>query len=505
MQNAVLAKDDPNSLSWRLLNITDDQGRRAEYALDFLGHMRAAFTNQTFTTANPPVRTSCCDTDYFYDLSTAVLYKSNFRLQRMTNTFSSVDASNQWHTKLLTQNDYTFDAAGQRLTNTISSLDTNGNVVSRTEQYGYDTLNRLKTVDYGDGQTQAYSFDAMGNRLQKQDSATVTENYSYNSANMLLTRGASNYTNDASGNTLTGGGRTNTWDSQNRLVQCVNGANTSSFVYGADGQRRQSTVNSATTDFVLDASMFIRERNHATGVNTATYFVGARGPEYRRDETTGQVRWYVYDGLGSVLGEVDPSGNITSSRKYDVYGLVRGGNNPGGTSSHKFVGQLGHPSEDNTGLIYMRARYYDPSIGRFTSEDTAKDGGNWFVYCYDNPGNHVDVTGNNPTEDLIKAFIGALGKQTLEWLMTLIKAGKSKAAAYWLKRRGLLEIESGVAAGGSAAAEQALADTAPDDFISCPIEIEVSKNGKTAIIRITNGAAMRLLGEIIEMLGEEVD
>ena len=248
-------------------------------------------------------------------------------------------------------------------------------------------------MDYGDGQTQAYSFDAMGNRLQKQDSGAGTENYSYNSANMLLTRGASNYTNDASGNTLTGGGRTNTWDSQNRLVQCVNGANTSSFVYGADGQRRQSTVNSATTDFVLDASMFIRERNHATGVNTATYFVGARGPEYRRDETTGQVRWYVYDGLGSVLGEVDPNGNITSSRKYDVYGLVRGGSNPGGTSSHKFVGQLGHPSEDNTGLIYMQARYCDPTTGRFISEDPAKDGNNWTLYCDGNPINARDSTG----------------------------------------------------------------------------------------------------------------
>ena len=401
MQNAVLAKDDPNSLSWRLLNITDDQGRRAEYALDFLGHMRAAFTNQTFTTANPPVRTSCCDTDYFYDLSTAVLYKSNFRLQRMTNTFSSVDASNQWHTKLLTQNDYTFDAAGQRLTNTISSLDTNGNVVSRTEQYGYDTLNRLKTVDYGDGQTQAYSFDAMGNRLQKQDSATVTENYSYNSANMLLTRGASNYTNDADGSTLTGGGRTNTWDSQNRLVQCVNGANTSSFVYGSDGQRRQSTVNGTTTDFVLDASMFIRERNHATGVNTATYFAGARGPEYRRDETTGQVRWYVYDGLGSVLGEVDPSGNITSSRKYDIYGLVRGGSNPGGTSSHKFVGALGHPSEDNTALIYMRARYMDAATGRFISEDTVRSGTNWLAYCGSNPTNYCDPSGHFTLIDLL--------------------------------------------------------------------------------------------------------
>ena len=156
----------------------------------------------------------------------------------------------------------------------------------------------------------------MGNRLQKQDSVSGTENCSYNAANMLLTRGANNYANDADGNTLTGGGRTNTWDSQNRMVQCVNGANTSSFVYGSDGIRRQSTVNGATMDFVLDNSMFVRERNHVTGANVATYLMGGRGPEYRRDDTTGQVRWYVYDGLGSVLGEVDPNGNITSSRKY---------------------------------------------------------------------------------------------------------------------------------------------------------------------------------------------
>ena len=77
---------------------------------------------------------------------------------------------------------------------------------------------------------------------------------------------------------------------------------------------------------------------------------------------------------------VDPTGNVTSSRKYDVYGAVRGGNNPGGSSSHKFVGQLGHPSEDNTGLIYMRARYYHPAAGRFESEDPTGDGKNWYIY-----------------------------------------------------------------------------------------------------------------------------
>jgi RHS repeat-associated protein len=69
---------------------------------------------------------------------------------------------------------------------------------------------------------------------------------------------------------------------------------------------------------------------------------------------------------------------------YDVYGLVRGGDN--GTSRHKrrpelaegCVGSLGHTSEDETGLIYMRARWMDPALGRFISEDPARDGANWF-------------------------------------------------------------------------------------------------------------------------------
>ena len=50
---------------------------------------------------------------------------------------------------------------------------------------------------------------------------------------MLLTRGANTYPNDANGNTLTRGGRTNTCDSANRLVQCVNGSTTSTFTYAA--------------------------------------------------------------------------------------------------------------------------------------------------------------------------------------------------------------------------------------------------------------------------------
>jgi RHS repeat-associated protein len=214
-----------------------------------------------------------------------------------------------------------------------------------------------------------------------------------NAANMLVSRGGQPYVNDANGNTLSGGGRVNTWDSQNRLVQCVSGGNTSQYVYGADGLHRTSIVNGNPVHSVLDSSMMIREMvpSGQTLIPKATYLIGPRGPEYRRDDQTGAIRWYLYDGLGSVLGEVDPAGNLTASRKYDVYGLVRAGDS--GTSRHKFVSSLGHTSEDETGLIYMRARWMDPSLGRFISEDPARDGANWFEYCRGNPVNAVDRTG----------------------------------------------------------------------------------------------------------------
>src|SRR5919197_1239484 len=97
---------------------------------------------------------------------------------------------------------------------------------------------------------------------------------------MLLTRGSNTYTNDANGNTLSGGGRTNTWDGENRLTQCVFNGTTSSFAYGADGLRRRSVTGSTTTDYILDGGNALR-----TLVNNTvdrTYLHGARGPEYER-------------------------------------------------------------------------------------------------------------------------------------------------------------------------------------------------------------------------------
>ncbi len=100
--------------------------------------------------------------------------------------------------------------------------------------------------------------------------------------------------------------------------------------------------------------------------------------------------------MGSVIGEVgapdqynDP---VKCTRKFDVYGTVRS-ETGSSDSDHKFVGKLGHASENETGLIYMRARYMDPVVGRFVSEDPAKQGFNWYAYCANNPVNSVDEDG----------------------------------------------------------------------------------------------------------------
>jgi RHS repeat-associated protein len=158
-----------------------------------------------------------------------------------------------------------------------------------------------------------------------------------------------------------------------------------------------------TTDFVLEGSMVVREKKD--GDYKATYLTGPRGMEYGKDDANGEVRWYLYDGLGSVIGEVDNTGTITSTHQNDVYGNTLSSSGTS-TTNHKFVGRLGHRTEASTGnLTYMGARYYDPVLGRFISEDSAGDGNNWYVYCRNNPINIIDPDGKS-AETYLELFAG---------------------------------------------------------------------------------------------------
>jgi RHS repeat-associated protein len=93
-------------------------------------------------------------------------------------------------------------------------------------------------------------------------------------------------------------------------------------------------------------------------------------------------------------------------KSYDVWGGERASTGSG--SMFGYCGNLGHPTDPENGLIYMRARFYEPWTGRFLSEDSAKDGVNWYSYAANRPSDAADASGNVWHSDTMGWFgIGA--------------------------------------------------------------------------------------------------
>lgn len=103
----------------------------------------------------------------------------------------------------------------------------------------------------------------------------------------------------------------------------------------------------------------------------------------------GRVQNFVYDKNGRLISETDTADNSAISYTYDAFGNENSDN----TDDSNSFGYNGEYLDRETGLIYLRARYYDPSIGRFISEDPIKDGSNWYVFCNNNPVTFIDPSG----------------------------------------------------------------------------------------------------------------
>ncbi|MCS6862264.1 MAG: hypothetical protein NZT92_18320 [Abditibacteriales bacterium] len=200
-----------------------------------------------------------------------------------------------------------------------------------------------------------------------------TTTYTYNSVNELTSSSEGSYTYDANGNTLTDAqGQSYVWDPQNRLKQVTKNSVTTTFTYRADGLWASKTVNGVTTHYVYDGQTVIGEiRSDGT---SSWYTLGPNGYISRTDlDNQGNVvnkEWFVSDGLGSCRAMVKPNAQgteavIVARYDYDVYGKVR---TQSGSSANRFryVAAVGHPTDEESGLIYMRARYYEPTTGRLS-------------------------------------------------------------------------------------------------------------------------------------------
>ena len=102
-------------------------------------------------------------------------------------------------------------------------------------------------------------------------------------------------------------------------------------------------------------------------------------------------------GHGNVTDLTDSSGAIVKTYSYDAFGVEQ---NPSDSDTNPFR-YCGEYYDSEIEQIYLRARYYDPSLGRFTQSDPAMSGANWYVYCSNNPILFVDPSGlsNKPEEE----------------------------------------------------------------------------------------------------------
>jgi RHS repeat-associated protein len=274
--------------------------------------------------------------------------------------------------------------------------------------YTYDALSRLAAASYFPGantaatafRQYAYSFDLAGNRTQQvvTISGTPTStSYTYDAANRLATSQLSggpvtSYTYDNAGRLTSDGTNAYIWDRANRLLSY----NSTAYQYGydGDGRRVNQVISGIATQYLLDIQPGLAQiMESTTGTNTTRYMPGPIGllTQYNPDSSR---RHMIADGLSNVRGVVDSNMLVLQTNQFAPYGESYGQT---GTSQTVF-GFTGEPSDGN-GLVYLRARYYNPTSGVFTGPDPFEGDPAWvgslnrYSYVRGNVTNRIDPSG----------------------------------------------------------------------------------------------------------------
>lgn len=237
-----------------------------------------------------------------------------------------------------------------------------------------------------------YTYDKVGNRTDL-NAITTT-------GNRLIRFNGDSLVYDDDGNLIrrVGGGQDTQrlyWNSVGQLVAVwTSGQDSVSFGYDGLGRRVAKRKVTGTTRIVYDEDELFAEVDSATGNRLAeyTYYPWVDNPHsVRIGGPTGSTYYYAQDFPGNVTGLTNSSGAIVNQYKYKPFG-VDNGSSETVANSVKFAGRQ---FDTETGLYYMRERYYDPKLGRFLSEDPVglAAGVNPYVYAGNDPVNFEDPSG----------------------------------------------------------------------------------------------------------------
>ena len=366
--------------------MTDPQNLPTAYTYDVLNRLATlAFNGQSpgfgfgydaLSRRNSLTRPNGVNTTYTYDPASSLLSV----LHKLGTT--TIDGAS-----------YTYDNTENRKTRTDKRLNT-------TLTYGYDNIYQLQTAKQGSTTKESYTYDIVGNRL----SSLGVSPYTYNTSNELMSTPTVSYTYDNNGSVLTkSDGTQYTWDYENELTQVVlpGTGGTVNFKYDPFGRRIQKSFTqngtTTTTDYLYDGkdrSANLIEELDGAGNVLARYTESGLIDDALSTLRAGATSYYQADGLGSVTSLSSSAGSLANTYTYDSFGKLTAST---GSLTNPFQ-YTAREFDPETGLLYYRARYYDPNVGRFISEDPIGFGAgvNFYDYVLNNPVRSKDPFGLAP-------------------------------------------------------------------------------------------------------------
>jgi len=454
----------------RLFRQSETGGIVREYLYNTANNIvaRQAWTanDLSISWAEPSNRTVFVNNSYDYDIAQRLLHMRANGVIDATYTYNANGAVESVVRRNGVTTEYTRNLAGlpttvvnRHGTTILSRFDTRytlgGNASSvremmggvvRERSFSYDAWGRLTTELETDGpyiivELRSYWFDERGNRsfmrVMTHGRVLYAVNYEYDLNNRLLREvrtvgepSVTTYTYDRNGNQLTrfvsvtqpsgsadaltlgiytpGNAplpprsetvtEVSTYNAWNQLVRVVSEDMIAEYRYRADGLRLSKTVNGVVTTHIWDGMFIVLEMNGAGEM--VNRFLRGLGGRLLNSYFHG---WYLHNARGDVVQLVgDTGGVVLRTYRYTAFGVelapVEGDTNP-----WRFAGEY---FDRETGRYYLRARFFDPRVGRFTQADpfwnvgnmqssaaAIIQSGNLFVFGINNPVMFIDPSG----------------------------------------------------------------------------------------------------------------